>query len=49
MMKKKLLYAAPSSVLCELAYEENFLVSLSQDQDVPDLTEETGWGDSIWG
>ena len=32
-----------------MTYEENFLLSFTQDQDIPDLEEEEGWGDSIWG
>lgn len=46
---KKNKYLAPKGELVELTYEENFLLSFTQDKDVPDLEEEDGWGDSIWG
>lgn len=47
-MKRKT-YAPPQADLLEMTLEENFLISITQDQDVPDLEEEDGWGDSIWG
>ena len=45
---KKQIYQTPLAELLEWAYEENFLATFTQDQDVPDLEEEDGWGDSIW-
>ena len=47
-MKKKV-YLTPEAELLEWAMEENFLASFTQDKDIPDLEEEDGWGNSIWG
>ena len=46
MMKNT--YLSPEAELLEWVYEENFLASFSQEEKIPDLTEEDGWGDSIW-
>ena len=45
---KKTVYLTPEAELLEWALEENFLTSFTQDKNIPDLTEEDGWGDSIW-
>ena len=45
----KSVYSAPQAELLEWAMEENFLASFTQDKNIPDLEEEDGWGDSIWG
>ena len=42
-------YESPQAELLEIFIEGNFLLSFTQEQDVPDLEEEEGWGDSIWG
>ena len=46
---KKTFYETPSAELLEMTFEGNFLTSITQEKDIPDLEEEDGWGDSIWG
>ena len=41
-------YLTPEAELLEWTCEENFLLSVVQSDDIPDLEEEDGWGDSIW-
>ena len=46
-----LAYEAPEAEEILIRIEENILSEtvISTDQDIPNLEEENGWGDSIWG
>ena len=46
---KKSNYSTPQAEMLEWACEENFLATVTQEKDIPDLDEENGWGDDIWG
>ena len=46
---KTAVYESPQAELLEITQEVNFLTSFEQNQGIPNLEEEDGWGDDIWG